>query len=208
MHVTYTVQAVAGSLSSIPSDPFSFDTPRCVSQVTLNVTFDSLTILNVNDTGDCCFFCGADRVLEVGPESWIGVRTSDEIYVKRLLAAPTVNNMYTYLDLAEGNYSWNRFYLTDKTNGFFLPPYYAGSSGSSFPVTLTAAGPVALHVLLEDHDTCRVVPDRIDTFCYAVYTFPSRSLSDWAGYRDTITMSSGTSEGSCRITATVEGFGR
>jgi hypothetical protein len=149
-------------------------------------------------------FCERDRRLEVGPESYIGVTTSDQLYFKQLLGARTVSDMNTNLVLFDGSYEWRNFYLTNKAPRVFPPPLSGSLNNASFDIILTAAGPLRVEAVMVDHDNCMIGPN--PPFCNVSHTFLSRSLTDWAGPPQTITMNGSTSEGTCTITATVEEF--
>ncbi len=64
--VVYTVQAVAGSQVSVPSDPLSYDTPACLSAVNVHVVFEGFSFGIVNVVSYDGFAAGINQMQFTG----------------------------------------------------------------------------------------------------------------------------------------------
>ncbi|MFZ5884218.1 MAG: hypothetical protein ACOYYI_10605 [Chloroflexota bacterium] len=198
--VRITVTALTNRGNSLPSQPLDIVQPRCSQIGNINITIQSLTVGpsartgEVRDDGDICILC-ADRRMEIFGDIFIGIHD----YAPTFRDAPS-HNFGTILTggcprgtacLNEGTYVWRG---TPAIPWLFELEAPAQSLGNRGEITFVA--------VLNDYDT----ENGPDPYCVASGTLQPRNKSEWTRINETVVLTGGSNEASCRIEILVQGI--
>jgi hypothetical protein len=193
--VRYTVRAITDLGMSEPSAPLQVQLPPCSNPSEVKITIKSISVLpsdrtgQVKDDGDICIFCD-DRRLELFGSIDIGRGNGIGTY-----GMPS----HDFLSTVYGLCPSGTICLTE--GRWYEDAYEAIGNLADFN---NAQGGITFSVILTDLDLL----DGPDTFCLASNSISPRSLADWARTDETVVITSGSSEASCRVEIQVQGAGR
>jgi len=193
--LSYTVIAVQGTLQSVPSEPATLDTPRCVNAARLHVTLDRLHLGpspstgQIHDRGDICIGC-PDNEFEMDGlvRVWNGTgytRTAQSLRGWLWAASPTGGDNQI---ASPGDYSW-----ADQFLGQGVYDNHSGSWSLSAPasqhnnvITSDVIRPgetVTIRINLMERDALFTHGE----VCGWSFELPALAPADWAGLNQTLT---------------------
>ena len=198
--VRITVTALTNRGNSLPSEPLTISQPRCPDLGLVRITIQSITVGpstftgEVRDDGDICILC-ADRRLEVFGDIFIGIHNY----------APTFRDdpSHNFGTILTGGCPRGTACLNERTYIWKGTPAIPWLSELEAPAqSLGSRGEITFVAVLSDYDT----ENGADHYCVASSTLQPRNKSEWTRINETIVLTGGSGEASCRIEILVQGI--
>ena len=197
--LSYTVIAVQGTLQSVPSEPATLDTARCVNAAQLRVTLDSLRLGpspatgQIHDWGDVCIGCpsnefemdGLVRISNGTSHAGYPVTRQESIRGWLWVSSPEGGDNSI---VSPRDYAW-----PDQ----FLGPGVYGSYWSVWSLSSPAAqhNNVIVSDLLRPGESLTIAIDLMErdglgahgVVCKWSFELPARAAAEWATFSQTLT---------------------
>jgi hypothetical protein len=192
----YRVLARQAANQSEKSDPISFWTTRCATGANVVLTFDTLQVGTVNDTGEEYFMGIPDpaRIADLEIQGYIytvDVRADTQASSIRQSGVTDSSHVYSAYTLGQGTSRWSTLVNINSFSTLVL--------NNSQTLTVGAA------INEVDTDWTRTVIRNTTPWCVGQVVLRARSLEAWGSLNEPFTINGGNAEASCIITGRVVG---
>jgi hypothetical protein len=194
--VMYRVLARQAALQSALSDPISFFTARCATAASVMITFDTLQVGAVNDTGEEYFMNIPDpaRIADLEIQGYIYTvdgRADTQASNLRQSGFTDSSHVYSAYTLGQGTFRWSTLVNINSFTTLVL--------NNSQTLTVGAA------INEVDTDWTRTVIRNTPPWCVGEVVLRARSLDAWGSLNEPFTINGGNAEASCTITGRAVG---